>query len=71
MTEEELLNANQVAALLGFHTRTAREILKKSCKALGKAKSNHITVNEFCYLHRLLEEETRKALKLIKLGFSR
>ncbi|HEX6428119.1 MAG TPA: hypothetical protein VF008_10555 [Niastella sp.] len=70
MTEDDFLNANQVAKLLGKQIRTAQEILQANRLALGKGKNEDITVQEFCKLHHLAEDETREALKLINLGLS-
>jgi hypothetical protein len=64
-----VIHSNQVQALFNIHIRTAQDVLSAIRKALGKGKNNYVTVNEFCDLNKLPEDETREALKRIKPDF--
>jgi hypothetical protein len=65
-----IITPKEAAILTGIHLRTAQEVLKAMRLTLGKGKKDPVTVKEFCDLTHLPEEDTRKALRFIKPGFS-
>lgn len=60
------ITSNQVSNLLEIHVRTAQYLLKETRKALGKPKNAFVSVQEFCSVNKLSEDEVLKALESIQ-----
>jgi transcriptional antiterminator len=58
-----VLYPKDVEHITGRSDRTARNILQKIRKALGKSKDQFVTVREFCAFYGLEEEYVKEFLR--------
>lgn len=65
-----VIHTNQVAELFGCGIRKAQLILEDNRQALGKKKTDYVSVKEFCKENNQDEEDVRRALSDIPPDFS-
>lgn len=58
-----VIDSKDVEILMGVCNRTARRILTKARKHLGKAPKEKVSISQFCEYAHLPEEEVRMGLK--------
>lgn len=59
-----VIHSSDVAILMGVNIRTARRLLGKIRKQLGKGIYDPVSVGQFCSYTELPESEVRKAMRI-------